>query len=403
MANSGASQRTASAMASDGRLDSTVSVPLGAAQVQLGEVRVVAHLGDDDLLERRRRARCSVCDEQVVGQRTGRRRRPRGRSGSTSPPACRCRSAAGGCRPVCSRRSTIGVLAGTSTRTPTSSSGTTLASCTDAAAAARPGRCGERSAPACASGSRYWRSGRAHQRRPQRAPRAFELVEVGERLGAGLGVALAQQRAGSAARRGRPRARPTCATPAGGGHRRRPAGTRRRRRRSRRRRRRTGRRLARALGDDAVLLELRRAGRRVTDAIAHSSSRLTSTPGSRRGDDGRGDRRPARSGTLRRSRRVGRRARRGAGRWRQRPAALAPCGRVGRDDGWRRSVVGVGGALAAPMSPAGASTPRGVASPVRSISPESMRSLITRSGRKFSRCSRRMTRSSSTSSSKNLR
>ena len=57
MASIGASQRTARAMASDGRLDITVRLAVGAAQVQLGVVGVVAHLGDDDLLERRRRAR----------------------------------------------------------------------------------------------------------------------------------------------------------------------------------------------------------------------------------------------------------------------------------------------------------------------------------------------------------
>ena len=73
----------------------TVSVAVGAAQVQLGEVRVVAHLGDDDLLEGDAELGERL-DEQVVGQRPGRRRPPRGRSGSPSPRACRCRSAAGG-------------------------------------------------------------------------------------------------------------------------------------------------------------------------------------------------------------------------------------------------------------------------------------------------------------------
>ena len=50
MAKIGVPVRTARAMASDGRLDTTVASAVGA-QVQLGEERVVAHLGDDDLLE----------------------------------------------------------------------------------------------------------------------------------------------------------------------------------------------------------------------------------------------------------------------------------------------------------------------------------------------------------------
>ena len=58
-------------------------------------------------------------------------------------------------------------------------------------------------------------------------------------------------------------------------------------------------------------------------------------------------------------------------------------------------------AASAPAAP-GASTPRGGV-PARSISPEWMRSLITRRGRKFWRCSRRMTRRRSTSCSRNLR
>ena len=309
---------------------------------------------------------------------------------------CRCRSASGGWRPSVSRSRIMGVLAGTSTRTPTSSSGTT-SQIVPRGAPAHGRRSGPRRVRARTAGAPR----RASARCAACAPRASSSSSCRVACGPGLRVALAQRRqdqllvqADLALDRRAPRPQVAgvdagAQEPAGGG------GD-------------LDRVLAVQVGARACAWAMTpysssaASCSRVTDAIAHSSSRLTSTPGSSRGDEAR---RAVRRLARRRRRRCGASlAVRRAGARRRGPAGVPGDGRPGG----RRSRRATARRRrrrrpSAPTSAVGAVDAARWGRRCGRSRPESMRSLITRSGRKFWRCSRRMTRSSSTSCSRNLR
>ena len=312
------------------------------------------------------------------------------------------------------------MLAGTSTRTPRSSNGTTTPMVPrriGPAEADQPGRFGR------AQPSRYWRRAARISAARSLVPSAVELFEPGGGLPSRLGVALAQHRqdellvqAGFALD-GRPPRPQVAGVDAGAQE---PA---------------CGRSdLHRvvpveiadpgARRDDAVVLEL---GELFECDRRHRAQLLTVDQNAR---EQRGGRRLRRAGgtppLARRIRLVGRGgavvvvppswvgsdAEFASGGDAEEVGVASPDGgpgdaEIAADDGTDaedgRRAAGCLAIAAFVGRPSASSAPALAASAGDSISPESIRSLMTRSGRNFSRCSRRIRRSSTTSSSKNLR